>query len=66
MLKQDVLEIEKLLERNHPDKWSESCEVMKSYKIPFEKFNGFVDTLQQSFEGNSIILVQTFHKYMIL
>lgn len=49
--KDDATKLELGLKGELFDKWSESFEVMQSTKIPHEKLDGFLDHLQNSYEG---------------
>lgn len=45
------MEFERKLEGEIIDKWYESCEVMKTTKIPIENIDGFLDYMRKSYEG---------------
>lgn len=49
--KRDAMEFERKLEGEIIDKWYESCEVMKTTKIPIENIDGFLDHMRKSYEG---------------
>lgn len=50
--KRDAIEFERKLEGEFLNKWHESCEVMKTTMVPIENINGFLDHMNESYEGN--------------
>lgn len=47
----DATELERKLEGELFDNWTESCEVMKAVKIPIEKLCSYLDHMQKAYEG---------------
>lgn len=47
----DATELERNLEGELFDNWSESCEVMKAVKIPLENLDKYLDHMQKAYEG---------------
>lgn len=52
VLKCDVIEFEWKLEGEFFNKWYESCEVMKIIMVLIENINGFLDYMNELYEGN--------------
>ena len=51
MSKYDADELQRQLEGELFDKWSEGCEVMSAKQIPFDTIKEYLDHLQDAYEG---------------
>lgn len=47
----DATQVQREMEGELFDKWHEGCEVMESKGIPIENINGFLDHLEDAYEG---------------
>lgn len=60
MSKHDATKVQREIEGEIFDKWSEGCEVMNAKKISFSKINGYLDYLQGAYEGKlCMVKIQT-------
>lgn len=54
--KHDATKVQRELEGEMFDKFSEGCEVMNATKIPFSNLDSYLDYLQSAFKGKHICI----------